>query len=113
MKFEGFVIHHSACSSINGHGYDFWIARDASVVAAPLLTDPSYIHICLEGDFGTSYDGMTREQKQQLFSASKLIMELSIQYNISPLYLNPHNDLCPGTDFPWNELVIYPVDGYH
>lgn len=113
MTFEGFIIHHSVCPSINGRGYDFWIGEDASITSAPLLTDPSYIHVCIEGDFNRQYSLLCAAEKHQLFAASKLIMELSKQYNISPLFLYPHSDSCPGADFPWNELVIYPVDGYH
>ncbi|GAB6990347.1 hypothetical protein [Paenibacillus pini] len=113
MNFEGFIIHHSACPSINGTGYDFWIHKDGSVTSAPLLTDPTHIHLCLDGNFNRAYDQLGAEEKLQLFNASKLVMELSNQYNISPLFLNPHNDDCPGIFFPWNELVIYPVDGYH
>jgi len=35
MAFEGFMIHHSSCASINGSGYDFWIGADGSVTPAP------------------------------------------------------------------------------
>lgn len=113
MTYEGFVIHHSSCPSINGKGYDFWVRPDATIIAAPLLTDPQFIHICLEGHLNYEYSLMSFRPKQQLFAASKLVMELSRQYNISPLYLHPHTETCPGSHFPWNELVIYPADGYH
>ncbi|BFH61745.1 MULTISPECIES: peptidoglycan recognition protein family protein [Paenibacillus] len=113
MTFEGFIIHHSSCESINGVGYDFWIGADGSVTSAPLLTDPSHIHICLEGNFNRSYVLLGAAEKQQLFVASKLILELSRQYDISPLFIFPHTPACPGKDFPWNELVIYPAHGYH
>lgn len=113
MLYEGFMIHHSACSSINGKGYDFWISSDSSIIVTPVLTDPEYIHICLEGHFNQAYELMSLKAKQQLFTASKLIMELSRRYEISPLYLYPHSQTCPGSHFPWNELVIYPSDGYH
>lgn len=113
MAFEGFIIHHSSCASINGSGYDFWIGADGSVTPAPFLTDPSHIHICLEGRFDRSYDLLGTAEKQQLFIAGKLISELSRQYDISPLFLYPHTSDCPGKEFPWNELVIYPSHGYH
>ncbi|AOZ91406.1 hypothetical protein [Paenibacillus crassostreae] len=113
MLYEGFMIHHSFCSSMDGKGYDFWISKDASVIAAPVLSDNEYIHICLEGYFNLEYERMSANAKHQLFTASKLIMELSNLYNISPLFLQPHSQICPGSHFPWNELVIYPVDGYH
>lgn len=113
MPYEGFMIHHSACSSMNGKGFDFWIRTDATVIVSPVLTDPDYIHICLEGYFNQAYELMPARAKHQLFVASKLIMELSRLYEISPLYLHPHSQICPGSHFPWNELVIYPADGYH
>ena len=113
MPYEGFVIHHSACSLMNGKGYDFWISFDSSIIVTSVLTHPDYIHICLEGHFNQAYELMSPRAKQQLFTASKLIMELSKLYEISPLYLYPHSQFCPGSHFPWNELVIYPADGYH
>jgi hypothetical protein len=113
MPYEGFMIHHSACTLINRKDYDFWIKRDASVVASSTLTDNEYIHICLEGHFNMAYELMSASAKHQLFTVSKLIMELSSLYEISPLYLQPHTQVCPGSHFPWNELVIYPADMYH
>ncbi|OAB46958.1 hypothetical protein [Paenibacillus antarcticus] len=113
MPYEGFMIHHSACSSIYKKEYDFWISSDSSIIVAPVLSDHEYIHICLEGHFNQQYELMSARAKQQLFTASKLIMELSKLYEISPLYLHPHSQVCPGSHFPWNELVIYPADGYH
>ncbi|WP_379129078.1 N-acetylmuramoyl-L-alanine amidase [Paenibacillus sp. sgz500958] len=114
MPYKGFVIHHSDCTSINGKGFDFWVDPEGMFFAAPMLTDPDYIHICLEGDFNlkdTTASGSGR--KDQLFSAGRLILELATRYQISPLIVEPHGNSCPGTFFPWNELVIYPSDGYH
>lgn len=115
MNFEGFVIHHTACTERDHQeeDWDFVILRDGSVKAAPSLRHPEYIHICLEGDFNLEYSLMDFYQKRQLFQASKIIIELSRRYEISPLYLFPHHDTCPGINFPWNALVIYPAGGYH
>jgi len=110
-SYKGFVIHHSVCHSINGKGFDFWIGADGTIFAAPLLTDPENIHLCLEGDFGcASVPGAT---EAQTFAACRLILELSARYCISPPVVKPHDDSCPGFFFPWNELVLYPGDGYH
>ena len=113
MPYEGFMIHDSSCSSIKGKSYDFWIKKDASVIATPLVTDSEYIHIFLEGHFNLAYELMSANAKHQLFAVSKLIMELSSLYQISPLYLQPHSQVCPGSHFPWNQLVIFPADMYH
>ncbi|WP_151734439.1 N-acetylmuramoyl-L-alanine amidase [Paenibacillus tengchongensis] len=114
MDYKGFILHHSRCTSINGKGFDFWVAKDGAIYAAPLLTDPEHIHICLEGDYGMA-GPLTdpRGCSGQLFAAGKLILELSARYRISPLLVEAHDDSCPGAYFPWNELVIYPADGYH
>ncbi|WP_150270976.1 N-acetylmuramoyl-L-alanine amidase [Paenibacillus tepidiphilus] len=114
MDYKGFILHHSRCSSINGKGFDFWIAKEGGIYAAPLLTDPEYIHICLEGDY-SSPDTVPEPagRGQQLFAAGKLILELAARYRISPLLVEGHDDSCPGAYFPWKELVIYPADGYH
>ncbi|WP_106768012.1 N-acetylmuramoyl-L-alanine amidase [Paenibacillus faecalis] len=114
MGFDGFVIHHSVCEQKpKTESWDFIIKQDSSVIASPVLKDSELIHICLEGDFNKDYDAMNLEQKMQLFTASKIISELSRLYSISPLFLFPHSETCPGAYFPWNVLVIYPVDGYH
>jgi len=113
MEFEGFVIHHSACEQETRVGFDFTVHSDGSVTSSPMLLHQKLIHICLEGDFNRRYELMSLEQKTQLFTASKIIMELSRLHDISPLYLFPHAESCPGAAFPWNALVIYPVDGYH
>jgi len=114
MQYKGFIIHHSNCSSINGKGFDFWVDPEGQVYAAPLLTDPDHIHICLEGDFGLP-DTVSSPagRKDQLFAAGKLILELAARYQISPLIIEPHGNSCPGSFFPWKDLVIYPSDGYH
>ncbi|WP_410514765.1 N-acetylmuramoyl-L-alanine amidase [Paenibacillus sp. BR2-3] len=114
MLYKGFIMHHSHCSSINGKGFDFWVEPGGQVYAAPMLTDPDYIHICLEGDF-SHRDAAASEsgRKEQLFAAGKLILELAARFEISPLIIEPHSISCPGTFFPWNDLVIYPSDGYH
>lgn len=114
MNYKGFILHQSRCTSINGKGFDFWVGVDGAIYAAPLLTDPEYIHICLEGDFSCE-DGIPplSGRKEQLFATGKLILELVERYQISPLIIEPHNNYCPGAFFPWNELVIYPSDGYH
>jgi len=114
MHYKGFILHHSHCSSINGKGFDFWVDPEGQAHAAPLLTDPDYIHICLEGNFNDRHPAATESgRKKQLFAAGKLILELAARYQISPLIIEPHGISCPGTFFPWNELVIYPSDGYH
>lgn len=114
MNYEGFILHHSRCPSINGKGFDFWVSVDGAIYAAPLLTDPDHIHICLEGDFSVASSvSPLPGRKEQLFAAGKLILELANRYQISPLIIEPHNNYCPGAFFPWNELVIYPSGGYH
>ncbi|MEC0166841.1 N-acetylmuramoyl-L-alanine amidase [Paenibacillus graminis] len=114
MEYKGFILHHSRCPSINGKGFDFWVGPDGSIYAAPLLTDPEYIHVCLEGNYGEEYTlPPLSERENQLFAAGKLILELAARYQIDPLVVEPHTKTCPGAFFPWNELVIYPADGYH
>ncbi|OKP71833.1 MULTISPECIES: N-acetylmuramoyl-L-alanine amidase [unclassified Paenibacillus] len=114
MEYKGFILHHSRCPSINGKGFDFWVGADGSIYAAPLLTDPEYVHVCLEGNFGEE-DTLppVSERGVQLFAASKLILELASRYQMDPLVVETHTKTCPGAFFPWNELVIYPADGYH
>lgn len=114
MTLDGFVIHNTACDKgANKEKWDFTIHRDGSISASPVLQDPEFIHICLEGNFNRDYEAMNNEQKIQLFAASKIISELSNRYSISPLFLFPHSETCPGAHFPWNMLVIYPAGGYH
>lgn len=114
MEYKGFILHHSRCPSINGKGFDFWVAKDGEIYAGPLLTDPDHIHVCLEGNYGEQEEvSQLTGRKEQLFAAGKLILELAARYEISPLLIEPHSNSCPGVFFPWNELVIYPADGYH
>ena len=76
LKATGIVIHHSACTSINGKGYDFFVTKSGVVIPSPVPTDAGgYIHICLEGDF--SVPGIAaREREEQFFVAVKLIGRL-------------------------------------
>lgn len=114
MEYKGFIVHHSRCSSINGKGFDFWVDLNGEIIAAPLLTAPDYIHICLEGDYGAEAALPPPDaRRKQLFAASKLVIELSKRFRIAPLLVEPHGESCPGSFFPWNELVIYPSGGYH
>ncbi|CAH0118702.1 MULTISPECIES: N-acetylmuramoyl-L-alanine amidase [unclassified Paenibacillus] len=113
MQYEGFVIHHSACPSINGKGYDFMILRSGDVVPAPALTDPHYIHLCIEGDFSRFPPVLYPSELEQLFIARKLIARLSEVYRIPLGNTYSHDGQCPGLYFPWNELVISGSDGYH
>ncbi|NUU63329.1 N-acetylmuramoyl-L-alanine amidase [Paenibacillus agri] len=114
MTYKGFILHHSRCPSINGKGFDFWVGQDGSIYAAPLLTDPNYIHLCLEGDYSTAESAPEpQRRKDQLFATGKLILELTSRYRMTPLLIEPHSNSCPGAFFPWNELVIYPSGGYH
>ncbi|WP_223879742.1 N-acetylmuramoyl-L-alanine amidase [Paenibacillus spiritus] len=100
MSYQGFVIHHSACPSINGKGFDFWVARDGGIHAAPLLTDPESIHICLEGDFGPGGSaGRDGAPPEQMFAAGKLILELSGRYRIPSGAVRSHDGVCPGSFF--------------
>ncbi|MGG1876898.1 peptidoglycan recognition protein family protein [Paenibacillus campinasensis] len=112
MELEGFIIHHTVCGKDDG-SWDFLIRADGTVTPSPAPSRAGYICIALEGDFDRDYNLMTSAQKEQLFTASKIIMELSRLYQMSPLYLIPHSSSCPGAQFPWNSLVIYPADGYH
>lgn len=114
MSYKGFILHQSRCPSINGKGFDFWVGVDGVTYAAPLLTDPEYIHVCLEGDFAKNNNiHPLNGGGNQLFTTGKLILELAERYQMSPFIIEAHNNYCPGTFFPWNELVIYPSDGYH
>ncbi|RAV18568.1 N-acetylmuramoyl-L-alanine amidase [Paenibacillus contaminans] len=113
MQTEGIIIHDSACSSINGKGYDFYIAKNGSIVPASSRTDKAYIHICLEGDFARSFSGSVPEVKEQIFLLSKLILRVSRLYDFSYERIFPHSRHCPGKYFPWAELVIWDNDRYH
>ena len=112
MSYNGIVIHHSACPSINGKGFDFYITKDCLIIPGKERTSPNFIHVCLEGDFSRAapMDDRTREQ---LFTACKLIARLCAVHGIEPEALHAHTDGCPGGDFPWGELVISMKNGYH
>lgn len=112
MQYNGIVIHHSACSSINGKGYDFFITNGGDILPSSEQTDPQYIHICLEGDF-SKYSSLTSEKKEQLFLLTKMILYLSKTFHFEHDDIFPHTISCPGTHFPWSQLVILPEDRYH
>jgi hypothetical protein len=113
MKVTGIVIHQSACPSINGKGYDFFITKTGDVIPGAEPTDPGRIHVCLEGDFSLS-DGLDRvETNEQFFVAAKLIARLAETFGFTVTELAPHNATCPGRWFPWGKLVLSISDGYH
>jgi hypothetical protein len=109
----GIIVHHSACSSINGKGYDWMISNDGSVIRAPERTDPQYLHVCLEGNYNRLSDYSSLVEKEQRFIGSKLIYRLLQVYQLAPKDIIPHDTHCPGFHFPWSELVISSQDGYH
>lgn len=113
MRPTGITIHHSVCSSINGKGYDFYVTRSGTIVPAPEPTDPSSIHICVEGDFSRPDEAYAGVQEEQFFILQKLVLRLSETFGFEPGDLISHSDTCPGAHFPWSELVISPKDGYH
>lgn len=110
----GVVMHHSACPSINGKGYDFLIRKDGTVLAAEEPQDMDYVHICLEGDFALQSGGVTEAQlEEQCFVLQKLLIRLFGEYELSTLTFHGHNAACPGVCFPWSKLVISPANRYH
>ncbi len=113
MQYYGIVIHHSACSSINGKGYDYFIAKNGDIIPSFEQTDPLYIHLCLEGDFSGPSAARTTAEKEQLFLMNKLILRLAKTYGFQPDDIFPHSITCPGGSFPWTQLVISPEDRYH
>ncbi|WP_284640313.1 hypothetical protein [Paenibacillus silviterrae] len=113
MQYYGIIIHHSACYSINGKGYDFFIAKNGTIIPSSDQTDPLYIHICLEGDFSKAHSEFTSEEKEQLFLLNKLVVRLAETFQFKPNELFPHTISCPGTFFPWGQLVISSEDRYH
>lgn len=113
MRPTGITIHHSVCTSINGKGYDFYITRDGVVIPASEPTDPTRIHICVEGDFSRRDEAWSGCQEEQIFILQKLVLRLSDMFGFAPGDLLPHAEGCPGKHFPWAELVISPKDGYH
>jgi hypothetical protein len=114
MKVIGIVIHQSACSAINGKGYDFFITKTGGIIPASEPVDPDgRLHVCLEGDFSSPEGIGSREAEEQFFVAAKLIGQLSAAFDFSPAALTPHRDGCPGAWFPWGKLVLSISDGYH
>ncbi|MFE5317127.1 N-acetylmuramoyl-L-alanine amidase [Paenibacillus sp. NPDC056579] len=113
MQYYGIIIHHSACSSINGKGYDYFITRDGSIIPSSDKTDPLYIHICVEGNFSAPRTHLTPAEQEQFFVLNKLIIRLAEVYRFEPDDLFPHDISCPGPLFPWSQLVISPEDRYH
>ncbi|WP_199623166.1 hypothetical protein [Paenibacillus alkalitolerans] len=111
MQYTGFTIHHSACPSINGKGFDFLITRQGTIIPSAKPTEIDHLHICLEGDFSVKVSG--DQMKEQLFIATKLIMRLCEAYHLSFEHMHPHTLTCPGRHFPWAELVLSMSDGYH
>jgi len=112
MQILGFIIHHSVCPSINGKGFDFFICSDATIIPATIPMDEEYIHICFEGDYSKIVD-LAPANQEQLFVAQKLLVTLALLYQIDPTQLFAHTESCPGSIFPWNELVISEQDRYH
>lgn len=114
MKITGIIVHQSACASINGKGYDFYITKTGTIIPASEPTDQAgFLHVCIEGDFATS-DGLgTVEGEEQFFVAAKLIAELASTFGLGASDLRPHRDGCPGARFPWGKLVLSISDGYH
>jgi hypothetical protein len=113
VQFFGIIIHHSMCHSMNGKGFDFYICRDGTIIPAIEQTDPLYIHVCLEGSFLEARNGLSAEEKEQLFLLSKLTLRLAGMYRFETDDLFPHTLSCPGAFFPWSQLVISPDDRYH
>lgn len=115
MKAAGFIIHHSACSGLNGRGYDYLITRSGIVVPAERLPVESdgHLHICIEGDFSRSGGAGDPNTEEQLFLAAKLIARLSFFGSIPIENVFPHSAGCPGEHFPWAKLVISISSGYH
>jgi len=112
MRYAGIILHHSACPSINGKGFDFFVTKHALVVPSPHRTDPDFIHICLEGDFSRGSPSMP-ELEKQLFVLNQLRLRLQGMYQFHENDIFPHNEDCPGDAFPWAKLVISPNERYH
>jgi hypothetical protein len=113
LQFIGVVLHHSACPSINGKGFDFYITKDAAILPGTEPTAPDRLHVCVEGDFNAVGTYLTGERREQLFVLQKLLLRLAELYGFDPTELVPHDPDCPGKRFPWEELVISLRDGYH
>jgi hypothetical protein len=112
MQYTKIIIHHSACPSINGKGYDYKIMKDGMILSSPEPYEPYCFHLCLEGDFNSIYANVN-ENREQLFMFQKLLLRLFRVADLSSNQVFAHSDTCPGEQFPWQELVILPADGYH
>ncbi len=110
MKYMGIILHYSGCPSINGKGYDFYVAKDGSIIPAKEPVARDYIHICIEGEFSTAPFHWSIEGKEQLFLLSKLLIRLSGVFLWEQALILQHNDWCPGKGFPWDQLVISNED---
>lgn len=113
MKVTGIVIHHSACPSINGRGYDFFVTKSGVVVPSFAPTEPGRIHLCVEGDYAGSRGAEIPDAEEQWFVAAKWIDGLCRTHGLAASDLVPHSPSCPGSRFPWSKLVISIPDGYH
>lgn len=113
MQVVGIIVHHSACPAINGRGFDYYIAKNGTIIPAPYPTDPSFIHICLEGDFSGPLYAESPQVKEQMFLFVKLALRLSETLGFPPGDWFPHDSMCPGPHFPWSQLVIFGEDRYH
>lgn len=112
--YKGIIIHHSACSSVNGKGYDYFITEEANVISATEPCDSEYIHLCLEGDFSQGIpEILDKKLEEQLFVLQKLIVRLYERRRFTNTDLLPHTLGCPGAYFPWSKLVISLQDRYH
>ncbi|MCR8642337.1 N-acetylmuramoyl-L-alanine amidase [Paenibacillus sp. N1-5-1-14] len=112
MQCLGIIIHHSACPSINGKGYDYMVLTNGVIVSLPEPADSQYVHLCIEGDFSTKQE-RTTEQREQVFMAHKLLLRLLSIFQITEERVFSHCSTCPGGYFPWSQLVISSKDGYH
>jgi hypothetical protein len=113
MQPSGIIVHHSACPSINGKGYDWMVLRDGSIIRASERTEPSHLHVCIQGDYSLSQTSVSVLEREQRFVGYKLISRLLEVYHLTPSDVHPHGEGCPGSFFPWSELVISFHDGYH
>lgn len=112
MQINGLIIHDSACSSINGKGYDYRIMPDGMIVPSSEKCDPNWIHLCVEGNFSSPLSA-SKAHHEQFFVMQKLLLRLLRMHRLSPDLIVRHSSTCPGEYFPWPELVISPADGYH
>jgi len=110
--YVGIIIHHSACPSINGKGYDYLIMKDGSILSSSEPFEPGWLHLCLEGDFSMPSHA-PEASLEQFFLLQKLLVRLFRLHRLTPDHLVAHHDGCPGDCFPWNELVISAPSGYH